>query len=500
MFFIFLKNFKKVLLVFLLVFLFYPLTALTRTSNDPELAQWAYKDIGVFKAWDRTVGSAEVVVAVIDNGFDTFHPDLFDNVWKNEDEIENNGVDDDNNGYIDDVWGWNFVPADINFDGRMDEEELRGNNDPRSSVLNLSEFEKDQEIFSHGTLVAGLIGAVGDNDLGVVGLNWGVKLMNLKVIDNSGEGDLELLFEAIHYAVDNGADIINLSLASNDASNLLSLKEEIKRAYNSGVVVVAAVGNNMQSMSESPYYPACVDAHEDEQWLLGVSAIREDHRLAMFSNSGGDCIDLTAPGQNITSTVRYAPRYNLKTLYSGGWQGTSFSAPLVSGTAALIKAINPHWGAKEIYQALLSTVHHTPGQDEVIYKNLFGAGLLQVDKAVEYAWERRIDESYLQLLEKDTPASNTLVVDINDDGKEESIIAKDGQIIIYDSLGNLQRKFLAFDNPEKLNLILMALDFDRDGKQDLAVYARGSNLPIRIWNYKIKKIWEHQPNVSQFKK
>ena len=179
---------KSLYLSIILVFII-PSAVVAKISNDPNYYQWAFNDIGVYEAWEYTTGSPDVVVAIIDNGFDTFHPDLRDNAWKNEDEIPNNKIDDDKNGYVDDVWGWNFY---------------NNNNDPRPDVNELDDSEKQEQIFSHGTIVAGLIGAVGDNNKDGVGINWQVKLMNVKVLGNSGSGGLDSIDDAILYAVNNG--------------------------------------------------------------------------------------------------------------------------------------------------------------------------------------------------------------------------------------------------------------------------------------------------------
>lgn len=357
------KNF-----LLLLCLLFLPIVVEAKKSNDPLAYQWAYNHIGAYEAWDQATGSRNVVVAVLDNGFDSFHPDLVGNVWQNEDEIADNNLDDDRNGYVDDVWGWNF------FDN---------NNNPRVEVDNLSEEERQLGVVNHATIVAGLIGAQGDNGLDGVGLNWQVKLMNVKVLGNSGNGSFGNFAEAVRYAADNGADIINISIVSG------SLDEEItaalKYAFQKGILIVAAAGNDSADLNQRPAYPVCLDVVDKDIFIFGVNAINQDHHLALFSNYGSKCIDLTAPGQGLNSTVRFSPANGLNERYGENWHGTSFATPLVSGAAALIKSIQPAWGPKEISFALTSTVHHTPGQDETIYANLFGAGLLQVDKAVAYA-------------------------------------------------------------------------------------------------------------------
>ncbi len=370
---------KKIYL-FLAIILALPTSVNALVPNDPDLSKkWPYEDIKAFEAWEKSTGSKEVVVAIVDNGFDTFHPDIFPNAWKNEDEIPDNNIDDDNNGYIDDVWGWDFSGKDENGNGLFEPEELKGDNDPRPRVTIQSAVE---DSIHHGTLVAGIVGAVGNNLNSGAGVNWQVRLMNVKALEQAGVGDLKPLSYAIRYAVDNGADVINISLVG-DVDD--GVRDSIKYAYDNGVVVVAASGNNRLALNISPVYPICADSYVDKQWVLGVSAIGEDHYLAPFSNVGSNCIDITAPGVNIASTMRYAPRYGLTEKYGGGWKGTSFAAPFVAGTAALVKSIQPSWGPDQIYSAILDNVHRTPPADVEAYENFYGAGLLQINKVVDFA-------------------------------------------------------------------------------------------------------------------
>src|SRR3989344_5355153 len=129
---------KKSIIAILMIWLFLGYSVYARTPNDPFVSQWSYTDTKLFEAWDLATGSSDVVVAIIDNGFDTFHPELIENAWKNVREIPDNGIDDDKNGYVDDVWGWNFVGVDADGSGGLTEEELKGNNDPRPEVTNIT--------------------------------------------------------------------------------------------------------------------------------------------------------------------------------------------------------------------------------------------------------------------------------------------------------------------------------------------------------------------------
>lgn len=406
--------------IFLFIFaIAIPSFVFAQVPNDPFYYQWSYNDIGVYRAWEYTTGSDDVVVAVIDNGFDMLHPDLKDNAWKNKKEISNNNIDDDKNGYIDDIWGWNFAD---------------NNNNPRPQVNNLSDTAKSQHIFSHGTMVAGLIGGVGNNNKDGVGINWRVKLMNIKVLGNSGSGTLNVFDEAVRYAVDNGADIINISMVGYYTEEM---EEAIDYAYEKGVVVVAAAGNNSFSLNDNALFPICLDNDSDVQKVLGVSAVSEKHQITMFSNGGSSCIDLTAPGVNISSTVRFSPTNDLSDRYLGGWQGTSFATPMVSGAAALIKSVQPTWKSDKIYEAILSTVHHTPSEDEVGYAELFGAGMIQVDEAVRYAVGGNINGNWQKIVSLQNKSGLASIRDVDNNDVEEKwdFLSDADDVYVYEYKG-----------------------------------------------------------------
>lgn len=344
-----------------------PITATAKVPNDTRYSNQAemWNQIGAPMAWEYTTGSSQVVVAIIDTGADTWHPDLSNNIWTNVKEIPDNKIDDDNNGYVDDIHGWNFVEE---------------NNDPRTSVF---DNHDDKEAVRHGTVIAGLIGAMGNNDNDGTGLNWKVKLMPLRAIDSTGAGSVLTVTKAIRYAVDNGANVISMSFVGK--SNEPNLKEELYQAYKKGVVIVAAAGNLEQkdsgNLTTAPQYPVCYDRGESENWLLSVAAVDNHDRLSFFSNFG-DCIDITAPGENIFSTERYAPQFGYLNEFGGGWEGTSFAAPLVAGAAALIKAAHPDWKPTQIIQAILTSVDSidvlNPG-----FAGALGAGRLNIGKTMQ---------------------------------------------------------------------------------------------------------------------
>lgn len=274
--------------------------------NDPEYSRlWGLNntgqtggtndaDIDAEEAWNVEKGSKQVIVGVIDTGIDYNHEDIKANMWKNPGEIPNNNIDDDNNGYVDDYYGWDFFFND---------------KDPYD----------DNE---HGTHVAGTIGAIGNNGKGVVGVNWSVSLMALKFLDNTGSGSTSDAIEAIIYAANMGANILNNSWGGGGFSQ--SLEDAITYAKNKGVLFVAAAGNDSKNTDGDPNYPSNYDVAN----VISIAASTDEDKLAGFSNYGAQTVDIAAPGESIYSTTpnnRYA-----------SLSGTSMATPHVVGAAALI--------------------------------------------------------------------------------------------------------------------------------------------------------------------
>lgn len=331
--------------------------------NDPGYALQDYlKQINAENAWTWTTDASNVTVAVIDTGIDYNHPDLKDNIWKNGKEIQDDNIDNDQNGYIDDYYGWDFV-----------------NNTKDNTVKLSSSFSK--YAVNHGTLVAGIIGAVGGNKEGITGTAWKVKIMSLRALDSQGDGNTYDVARAIDYAIKNGADIINLSFVGNNNDEIL--KNSIERAYNSGIVVVAASGNETGvgiDLKKEPKYPICYDLGKN--MVIGVASVDKNNELSYFSNYGETCIDILAPGENIYSTQVYQPQLNaFSEKYGNGWYGTSFAAPMVTGAIALIKSIDKTFTNEEIIQILKDSAKDISfinfGQRKQI-----GFGLLDVNQAL----------------------------------------------------------------------------------------------------------------------
>lgn len=288
-----------------------------------------YKMINAPVAWETTKGSKDVIVAVSDTGI-WIHPDLKDNFWVNQGESgkdangvdkSKNKIDDDGNGFIDDTRGWNFVTNTKN---------------PIDDMY-------------HGTHVAGTIGAVGNNDLGITGVNWSTSLMAVKFLDKFGSGTYEGGIATILYAVDNGAKVVNCSWGGDGYSK--ALKDAVEYAKEKGVLIVAAAGNDRQDADKNPLFPA---AYDNEN-IISVASIDDNKgNLSPFSNWGPKSVDIAAPGNRIYST--FNPTYStLHATYYEYLSGTSMAAPHVSGVIALLYAANPNLKWNEVKDILLST-------------------------------------------------------------------------------------------------------------------------------------------------
>ncbi|MFK8138049.1 MAG: S8 family peptidase [Bdellovibrionales bacterium] len=320
---------------------------------DPEFGnQWGMNDIGVKEAWNQsgTKGSDEIVVAVIDTGVDYVHEDLVYNMWRNEGEIAGNNIDDDGNGFVDDVVGWDFVSNDNKpWDLYTDPLQLLlGGGNP-----------------GHGTHCAGNVAARANNGKGVVGVAPNVRIMAMRFLSEKGQGTTSGAIQSIKYAVDNGAHILSNSWGSvgegSDQDENKALRDAIQYAQDKGILFVAAAGNGKQGKGynndtdSQPAYPASYD----HDIIVSVAAIDVEDNLGPFSNWGKRTVDIGAPGVKVFSTVpdsKYADTvidmFGL-TVY---WDGTSMATPHVAGAAALYLSANPTADWTEIKEALLSSV------------------------------------------------------------------------------------------------------------------------------------------------
>jgi subtilisin family serine protease len=324
--------------------------------NDPQFSNlWGLRnlgqnngtpgiDINVSPLWDRGItGSRDVVVAVVDTGVWWDAPDLRDNLYTNEREIPGNGIDDDGNGFIDDVHGWNF--ADNNADSRDE--------------------------VGHGTHCAGTIGAAGNNGVGVTGINWNVRLLPVKLASKTKPLTWEAAINGMNYAIAMRPKVINVSWGGSNPSELL--RAVFKKAEEAGILVVAAAGNQGVSIDQFNHFPASYHLPN----MVTVANLTSKGLLFTTSNFGVSAVDLAAPGERIRSTIP-----NDDSHPDGAYMdrsGTSMAAPHVSGVAALLYSMHPDLTAVQMRKALLESARPVPG---VTGKTVAG-GLVNAARALE---------------------------------------------------------------------------------------------------------------------
>jgi thermitase len=292
--------------------------------SDPLFGrQWALRSARVRGAWQFTVGG-EVPVAVLDSGIDFSNPDLAGNLWTNGAEVPDNRVDDDRNGFVDDVHGADTV---------------NGDGDPADGL-------------GHGTAVASVIGARGDNGFGISGVAWNVRLMPVKVLHDHGWGTTAGMITGLRYALANGARIVNMSLNGPESS--LALDEAIRQAEAQGVLVVTSAGNDHANRDRVASYPASVRSRA----VITVAAADRTGALGYASAYGRDSVDIAAPGEDVLTSElggRYARR-----------SGTSFAAAYVTGSAALLASARPGASGSKLRDALVRSARRGGDVDDAI--------------------------------------------------------------------------------------------------------------------------------------
>ncbi|MGK2966121.1 MAG: S8 family serine peptidase [Tepidiformaceae bacterium] len=338
-------------------------------------AQASYLDaLNVEDAWDNTSGTADVIIAIIDTGIDAGHPDLQGASWVNPAEVPGDGVDNDGNGCVDDVNGCRFVNSN----------QICGYSGPTADGFVADDHgAAGQASHSHGTLAAGIAGARGNNGIGVTGVAWGARLMSVKVLDcgplgTPPTGSMFDVARAIVYATAMGADVINLSLASQSASDdIQALRDAITAARAAGVVIVAAAGNH-SGANPGVGFPAAYAGQPAYPNVVAVAAAdnRDGNKHAPFSNYGPQ-VTIAAPGYNIAGTVRTAMAPTLAQAY-GSETGTSFATPIVSGAFALLKSRNPNLTPAEMIAIIRNSASPAPAGPS----NWAGAGILNAGGAL----------------------------------------------------------------------------------------------------------------------
>jgi subtilisin family serine protease len=472
--------------------------------NDPFLASsgswgqdfpdlWGLFQIGAPAAWERSQGEG-VVVAVVDTGIDLEHPDLVANLWHNPGEVPANGIDDDGNGFVDDVDGWDFSRCGLTAFGTCEPKE------PGPQVV-----DRD----GHGTHIAGIIGAAGDNGIGVIGVAPRAQVMAIKGLNDLGEGSVRDLAEAILYAAENGAGVINASWGGGPSDTLRLVIEYATHVFD--IVVVASAGNENLPFEAGASSPADLPA------VLAVGATTHTRERASFSNFGGP-LDLVAPGggdheptaadrpgRSILSTWAQDSRLgqvchsepgcvgpeqtqcgDLEVCERGPWviadeyvrnAGTSMAVGYVSGTVALIRNRHPDFTRLQVRQALLQTADDlgSPGWDRY-----YGYGQLNADRATAVeaipVAEIRQPDNGGKVRERDLPvgifgtatgssaplASWRLTIRVNDSSSAAQELARGSAAVVHAQLGTLA----SARPPGRYTLELTVRDIDGHIAQD----------------------------------
>lgn len=435
-----------------------------RYPNDPyAIDQWFYEKIRMPEAWEKTTGSQNVVVAVIDGPMDIDHPDLVNNLWKNQAELKN-GKDDDGNGYTDDINGWDFVHMDP---------------DPSPRTTGVA----DTLSLHHATTVAGIIGAEGDNGTAGAGMNWQVQIMALQALDEEGAGLVSNVIKAIRYAISKKVDVINLSFVGEGFDT--EFHDVIKDAYDKGIVVVAASGNDNDdldggNLNFKKRYPVCYDGDVDTPFILGVAALRKDDTMAVFSNYGSACIDLSAPGASISSLGVHAPGDGFGSQFITGLSGTSIAAPFVAGAAALLKAAYPKLSAADIINVLRNTAIEVDSKNSLPRGSL-GTGRLDVAAAIEKAGNLQQEKSGAEFVVMFDGGEWTYVRNFDHKFQKKS------QFIVPVPFGQI--------------ITLEVIDVNRDGVQEVVFVYANKTVGTQLVAYSLQgfKIFESQISPKQVK-
>lgn len=330
-----------------------------RTPNDPRfdltygLKNSGQKgglvgaDIAATRAWVDAVGDRKVVVGIIDSGIDYRHEDLAANIWLNPGESgldesgqekAKNGIDDDGNGFVDDWRGWDFFNED---------------NDPLDDN-------------SHGTHVAGTVGAVGDNGVGIAGVNWQVSMVPLKIFSGAGETSTDRIVRAIDYATSIGVDVSNNSWGGGAYSEVIF--SAIQRAEEKDILFVAAAGNEATDTDREPHFPSSYQLKN----IISVASTNRFDRLSFFSNYGETSVHVAAPGEEIYSTIPNNG-YDYKS-------GTSMATPHVTGLVALLLSRYPELRGEQLRnKILLSSTPKAELLKRVVYGRIDASSALEND-------------------------------------------------------------------------------------------------------------------------
>ncbi len=414
--------------------------------NDPMVpTQWYLQAgstaaVGLDLAWESETGSPASVIAIIDTGVDTTHPDLASNIWTNPNEIAGNGIDDDDNGFIDDFQGWDFGNND---------NDPRPHNTPDATGI---------DVGFHGTHCAGIAGAVTDNNLGVAGAGWNCSLMALKLPNQNGDMTDVAITGAILYAIEEGADVISMSFGGPDQDGMAAFMQDLMDEANAAnVVCVAAAGN---SNTNEMFYPAACEG------VISVGATDENNQRASFSTFG-PWVDVAAPGNRIWSTICQNYEFGfldgLLYMLSMGWDGTnpymysdgtSMACPLVAGVCGLIRNQSPGLSPDLVLERLLST------GDEVVFDQPIGVKVNAGEALSLLSAAPEVPSSHgLHLAISPNPFNPSTVIKFN------LLAASYVEGKVYNSAGRLVRTLVS----EQLSAGQHELNCDGSGNQGQAL-------------------------------
>ena len=329
-----------------------PAAPVAAVGADPLFSkQWGMNNIGLQNALKIHPGTNKVIVAVIDTGVDYTHEDLLPNLWRNLNEIPNNQIDDDNNGYVDDIIGWDFLDNDnkpYDLAATSMGELLNGGNP------------------GHGTHCAGNVAARGENGKGISGVEPNALIMSLRFIGKNGTTAAAI--KSIKYAVDNGAKVLSNSWGSegddpSEPEENQALKDIIKYAADHDVLFIAAAGNGHKGVgynNDTDSLPA-VPASYDNDNIISVAALDVNDQLGSFSNWGAQTVDIGAPGVKVFSTT-VTNKYSdtVIPIFNATWDGTSMACPHVAGAAALYWSAHPEKNYMEVKNAILASARKIP--------------------------------------------------------------------------------------------------------------------------------------------
>ncbi|MDP2790116.1 MAG: S8 family serine peptidase [bacterium] len=454
------------------------------SPNDPDYPlQTQLPQIGAPAAWDTRTDASSVIVAVLDSGVDITNPDLTANIWTNAKETAGDNLDNDGNGFVDDVQGWNFI---------------ENNNDSRPQVTTGATVAG----LNHGTVIAGIIGAQGNNGVAGTGVAWQAKILSVRVLDSTGSGSTVTVAQGIAYAVAAGANIINLSFVGSGASPTLAAA--IVDAQAAGVLIVAAAGNENLDLDVTPQYPACYAG------VLGVASVSSSDVKSSFSNYGS-CIDLAAPGENISSTLFYSPSQGYSAVSGSGWYGTSVASPFVAGAAALLKAMSPTLSGADLATALKNQATNITASNSAFVNDL-GAGRLNLQSLLsaaavasasrvnilaipsagdsprvrEYDAQGKLLRQFYTGPSTSRVGASVVAADVNGDGAQEFVTGfqqgAEPRIRIHDRTGKQLRSFLAFSTAYRGGVSLAVGDVTGDGVVDIIVGTDTGSSSVRIFD------------------